>query len=223
MTNCIRSNLFCDAHWLATVKRLFTSALLLVLLQAATHAAPALLPGRVVRVTDGDTVTLQDEHQTLHKIRLAGIDAPESKMPYGQTATLFLTALVLGKEVTAVSYKQDRYGRTIATLMLGAQDVNLAMIQAGLAWHYKHYAKEQPAAEARAYAQAEDLARAQHLALWQNSDPTAPWDWRASRRAHKQQGGRAIMLGKLALHAGANCHCLHSLATPIRSTGHRLF
>jgi endonuclease YncB( thermonuclease family) len=53
--------------------------------------------------------------------------------------------------------------------MLGAQDVNLAMIQAGLAWHYKHYAKEQPAAEARAYAQAEDQARAQHLALWQDS------------------------------------------------------
>lgn len=203
MTNRIRSNLLSDAHWLAAIKRLFTSALLLVLLQAVAHAAPGLLPGRVVRVTDGDTVTLQDEHQTLHKIRLAGIDAPESKMPYGQTATLFLTALLLAKEVTAVTYKQDRYGRTIATLMLGAQDVNLAMIQAGLAWHYKRYAKEQPAVEARAYVQAEDLARAQHLALWQDSNPTAPWDWRASRRAHQRQSGGAIMLGRLAMQAGA--------------------
>ncbi len=203
MTNRIRSNLSCGAHRLTAIKRLFTSALLLVLLQAAAHAGPGLLPGRIVRVTDGDTVTLQDEHQNLHKIRLTGIDAPESKMPFGQAATLFLTALVLGKEVTAVTYKQDRYGRTIATLMLGAQDINLVMIQAGLAWHYKHYAKEQPAAEARAYARAEDQARTQHLALWQNSDLTAPWDWRASRRACQQESGRTIMLGKLALHAGA--------------------
>lgn len=55
MTNCIRSTLFCDAHWLATIKRLFTSALLLVLLQAAAHAGPGLLPGRIVRVSGGDT------------------------------------------------------------------------------------------------------------------------------------------------------------------------
>jgi len=201
MTNRIRSNVLCGAHWLATIKRLFTSALLLVLLQAAAHAGPGLLPGRIVRVTDGDTVTLQDEHQTLHKIRLAGIDAPESKMPYGQTATLFLTALVLGKELEAVTYKQDRYGRTIATLMLGAQDVSLAMIQAGMAWHYKHYAKEQPAAQAQAYAQAEVLARTQNLALWQDSDPDAPWDWRKSRRMRPRQSAGAIMLGELATSA----------------------
>jgi endonuclease YncB( thermonuclease family) len=146
---------------------------------------------------------LQDEHQTLHKIRLAGIDAPESKMPYGQTATMFLTTLVLGKEVEALTYRPDRYGRTIATLMLGAQDVNLAMIQAGLAWHYKRYAKTQSVAEAQVYAQAEDMARARHLALWQDSDPTAPWDWRANHWTHQHKTGAAIMLGELAMQAGA--------------------
>lgn len=204
MTNRISPTIFCSAHWPVAIKRLFTSVLLLVLLQATAYAGPLILQGRIVRVTDGDTVTLLDERQTLHKIRLAGIDAPESAMPYGQQAALHLAALVLGKAVEAVTYKQDRYGRTVATLMLGEQDVNLAMLQAGLAWHYKHYAKEQPAAQAQAYAQAEALARTRNLALWQDSDPDEPWNWRKNRRARPPQSVGAIMLGKFAISAGTN-------------------
>jgi endonuclease YncB( thermonuclease family) len=204
MTNRIRPTIFFSAYWLVAIKQLFTSVLLLVLLQATTHAEPLTLRGRIVRVSDGDTVTLMDERQTLHKIRLAGIDAPESAMPYGQQATLYLVSLVFGKNVEAVIYKQDRYGRTVATLMRGAQDINIDMVQAGLAWHYKHYAKEQPAALAQAYAQAEELARTKNLALWQDSDPSAPWDWRKSRRARPPQSGGAIMLGEHATSAGTN-------------------
>lgn len=204
MTNRIRPTIFCSAHRLVAIKKLFTSVLLLVLLQATAHAEPLILQGRIVRVTDGDTVTLLDERHTLHKIRLAGIDAPESAMPYGQQATLHLVALVFGKAVEAVTYKQDRYGRTVATLMLGEQDVNLAMLQAGLAWHYKHYAKEQPAAQAQAYAQAEDLARTRNLALWQDSDPGEPWNWRKNRRAWPPQSVGAIMLDNPAVSSGTN-------------------
>lgn len=201
MTNRIRSKILCRARWLVAIKRLFTSVLLLVLLQAAAHAMPLILQGRIVRVMDGDTVTLLDEHQTLHKIRLAGIDAPESAMPYGHQATMYLVALVFGKAVEAVTYKQDRYGRTVATLMLGAQDINLAMLQAGLAWHYKHYAKEQPAVQAMAYAQAEELARSKNLALWQDRDPNAPWDWRKSRRARHLKLSGVNMHDELATSA----------------------
>ena len=201
MTNRICPTIVCCAHWLVAIKRLFTSVLLLVLLQASASAGPLILQGCIVRVTDGDTVTLLDERQTLHKIRLAGIDAPESAMPYGRQATLYLVALVFGKTVEAVTYKQDRYGRTVATLMLGAQDINLAMLQAGLAWHYKHYAKEQPAAQAQAYAEAEELARTKNLALWQDTDPRAPWDWRKSRQARPPQSAGTIMLSKLTMSA----------------------
>ena len=174
------------AHWLRIAKWFLTSVMVLALLQATGHAGTALLQGRVVNVTDGDTVTLLDDQQALHKIRLAGIDAPESAMPYGHEAGRFLVGMVLGKVVQAVTYKQDRYGRTIATLMVGTKDVNLAMIQAGLAWHYKHYAKDQPANEALAYEQAENTARELHLALWQENAPTAPWDWRVDRRINLQ-------------------------------------
>jgi endonuclease YncB( thermonuclease family) len=204
MTNRNRLSTFRSDHWLFAIKQLFTSVLLLVLLQTTTLAEPLILGGRIVRVTDGDTVTLLDEHQTLRKIRLAGIDAPESAMPYGLHATLYLVSLVLGKTVEAVTYKQDRYGRTVATLMLGAQDINLAMLQAGLAWHYKQYAKEQPAAQAQAYAEAEELARTKNLALWQDSDATAPWDWRKSRRARPRQSVGAIMLSEFATSADTN-------------------
>lgn len=199
MTHQSRFDAIGATRWRAAINRLLRWVLWLALLQATAQATPTPVHGRVVRVADGDTVTLLDAQQVLHSIRLAGIDAPESAMPYGQTAKLFLAALVLGKDVDALTYKQDRYRRTIATLMLGPQDVNLALIQAGLAWHYKRYANEQPAAEARAYAQAEELARMQHLALWQDSDPVAPWDWRAGRRVQSRQNAGAIMRGGLAM------------------------
>lgn len=204
MTNHIRTTTFYSAHWLVAINRLFTFVLLLVLLQTSTHAEPLLLQGRIVRVADGDTVTLLDERQTLHKIRLAGIDAPESAMPYGKHATLYLVTLVAGKTVEAMIHRQDRYGRKVATLMLESQDVNLAMLQAGLAWHYKRYRKEQPVAQAQAYARAEELARTKNLALWQDSDASAPWDWRKSRRARAAQMSGAIMFGELAASAGTN-------------------
>ena len=92
----------------------------------ATMAAPdagLTLQGQVVRVSDGDTVTLQTQDSTI-KIRLAGIDAPETKMPHGPEAKAHLAAMVLGKDVQAIAQKNDRYGRTIATLMLQTKDVD---------------------------------------------------------------------------------------------------
>ena len=198
MTNHIRPTIFCSAHWLVAIKRLLTSVLLLVLLQAAVHAEPLILQGRIVRVTDGDTVTLLDERHTLHKIRLAGIDAPESAMPYGNHATLYLVALVFGKTVEAVTYKQDRYGRTVATLMLGTQDINLAMLQAGLAWHYKQYEVEQTPADRAAYSAAELKARTAKLGLWAQGTPVRPQDFR--------QGGETPTMVK-AMGSATDCPC----------------
>jgi endonuclease YncB( thermonuclease family) len=141
------------------------------------------LRGRIVRVTDGDTVLLLDASNIQIKIRLADIDAPESQMPYGSAAREYLVGLVLDKQVVAVTQKKDRYGRTVATLMLGTLDVNLAMVQAGLAWHYKRYVREQSAAQAVAYAQSEIDARVRVRGLWQHEKPTPPWEWRRTQAA----------------------------------------
>jgi endonuclease YncB( thermonuclease family) len=188
----LRQNL---RHFFHTIVLL---AILLSSFPAVCIAKTALLNGCIVRVVDGDTVKLQDDRRIIHAIRLAGIDAPEAKMPYGKQATELLTDLILGKEVVALTYKQDRYGRTIATILLAGQDVNLAMIGAGLAWHYKHYAKEQAAADSLAYSQAENMARAKYLAVWQESNPTAPWDWRANLRVRETKSGGTIMRRELS-------------------------
>ena len=79
-------------------------AILLTAFPVVYLANAATLNGCIVLVVDGDTVKLQDHQRIIHTIRLAGIDAPESKMPYGKQATAFLTDLILGKDVVAVPY-----------------------------------------------------------------------------------------------------------------------
>ena len=171
-------------------------AILLVAFPVVSIASTAILNGCIVRVVDGDTVKFLDDDRVIHTIRLAGIDAPESKMPYGKQATAFLTDLILGKAVVAVPYKQDRYGRTIATIFLHEKDINLAIIDAGLAWHYKKYASEQPRFEAMAYAHSELMARQNKLALWSDEEPIAPWEWRSAHQKWRNGVSRMSMLGQ---------------------------
>lgn len=146
----------------------------------ASHADQ--VQGRVVSVADGDTVTVLDDRKVQHKVRLAGIDAPEKGMPYGQRSKQHLSDLVFGKSVTLEGDKIDRYGRTVARVIWNGRDVNLAQIKAGLAWHYKKYELEQSADDRRMYAVSEQDARATRRGLWADSQPVAPWDWRAKRR-----------------------------------------
>lgn len=141
-----------------------------------------ILVGRVVAITDGDTVKILDAGKTQHTIRLAGIDAPEKKMPFGQKAKDALSDLVFNKEVEVETEKLDRYGRTVGKIILNGRDANLAMITAGLAWHYKKYASEQTPADRLLYANAEEEARRKRVGVWSDKDPVAPWDWRSSQR-----------------------------------------
>lgn len=132
------------------------------LLTALLFTAPTgaeTLQGRVVGVTDGDTVKVLDASHTEWKIRLMGIDAPEKKQAFGIRSKSNLSDLVYDKTVV-VEYSKDRYGRTVGKILVNGVDANLEQIKAGMAWHYKKYAKEQPIADRETYAQAEDRARA---------------------------------------------------------------
>ena len=140
------------------------------------------LVGRVVGVTDGDTVTLLVDGRVQHKIRLSGIDAPEKAQPFGNRAKQRLSSLVYGKTVTAVGTKQDRYRRLIAKLLVDGQDANLEMVASGYSWHYKKYQSEQTAADRMAYAKAEHDARLARRGLWADVSPVAPWDYRHGTR-----------------------------------------
>jgi endonuclease YncB( thermonuclease family) len=107
------------------------------------------LGGRVVKIADGDTVTILDESNRQHKVRLVGIDAPERKQPFGTRQ--HLADLVFGKTVVVKWQKRDRYQRILGKVLVDGQDVNLEQIKAGLAWHYKQYGKAQQLADRSRY------------------------------------------------------------------------
>jgi endonuclease YncB( thermonuclease family) len=141
-------------------------------------SAPAYdLSGRVVKVTDGDTITILDANQTQHKVRLYGIDTPEYRQPYSRAATKVLADLIAGEGVGVDIKDTDRYGRTVGVVYKGNINVNLEMVKSGYAWWYKRYAPLSD--ELR---EAEQRARAEGLGLWAEPDPIPPWEWRRGAR-----------------------------------------
>jgi endonuclease YncB( thermonuclease family) len=134
--------------------------------------------GRVVGIADGDTITVLESGNVQHKVRLSGIDAPEKKQPFGQVSKEHLSALIFEKTVSIETTKLDRYKREIGKVLLSGKDINIEQVKSGLAWHYKKYAKEQPAEDQRTYSVAEEQARAQKVGLWGEPEPVAPWDFR---------------------------------------------
>ena len=157
--------------------------MVLWLLLVAFPAQAQELTGRVVSVHDGDTVHILDAGKVRHKIRLAGIDAPELHQAYGRVSQRYLSAAIRGKNVVVRWAKYDRYGRVVGVILLDGQDTNLDLVRAGLAWHYKRYESEQSPAERVTYANAEAEAQAARLGLWQDAKPIPPWEYRKAKKA----------------------------------------
>lgn len=142
-------------------------------------------PARVVGVHDGDTVTVLDGTRAQHKIRLAGIDAPELRQPFGQRARQYLADQVFSRDVVLDCGKMDwRNKREVCVILLAGQDINLQQVEAGLAWWYRAYSRDQTPAQRKDYAAAETEARETRLGLWADDNPVPPWEWRhRGRRA----------------------------------------
>lgn len=149
---------------------------LLLLLAVSAHAET--IAGRVVAIADGDTLTVLDALNQQHKIRLAGIDAPEKAQAFGDRSKQSLAGLVFNKNVVVEWDKQDRYGRTVGKILVNGKDANLEQVRVGMAWWYEKYRKEQSASDQRIYEQAEQQARAQRVGLWREPAPVEPWLWR---------------------------------------------
>ena len=138
--------------------------------------AMADFTGRVVGVTDGDTVRVLRDGVAV-KIRLHGIDAPESRQPFGTKSKTFLSGAIAGKTVTVVDHGTDRYGRTIGEIICDGVNVNHESVDAGMAWWYRQYAKDDSELAA-----AEQRAKAAKRGLWADPNPIPPWDWRRGKR-----------------------------------------
>jgi endonuclease YncB( thermonuclease family) len=128
--------------------------------------------GKVIRVTDGDTVkVLVDQSPVI--VRLEGIDAPEDGQSFSARSKRALETLVAGKTVTIRSTGEDKYGRTLGFVFVDGVNANARMVAEGWAWHYKKYSSDEQ------LAQLEVSARAARIGLWADPNPLAPWEYRA--------------------------------------------
>ena len=132
--------------------------------------------GPVVSVLDGDTLEVLHTHHP-ERIRLSGIDCPEKGQAYGQRAKQAASELVFGKEVTLQTHGFDKYGRTLADVLLpDGTNVNHTLVKDGWCWWYRKYAPGDTALERR-----EAEAREERKGLWVDLQPVPPWEWRKRR------------------------------------------
>lgn len=155
----------------------------IVILMAAMLAGdgPPPFDAKVVRVIDADTIEVVDESKTQTRIRIHGIDAPERGQPFAARSRSTLSDLVSDKTIRIQPDGRDRYGRTIGRVTLGGRDVGLAMLEAGMAWHYVKYDQSPQ------YAQAARAARDAGRGLWADKNPIPPWDWRKLEKSERDR------------------------------------
>ncbi|MBS0509192.1 MAG: thermonuclease family protein [Proteobacteria bacterium] len=128
----------------------------------------------VVAVHDGDTLTVRcDKAATRERVRIAAMDAPESRQAFGQRARQNLARLCFRQQARLYRLGHDHYGRTLAHVRCQGQDVAAAQVRAGLAWVYAPQARQYPRLVAL-----QRQARASHRGLWVQKQPLAPWDYR---------------------------------------------
>jgi micrococcal nuclease len=164
-----------------------------MLLAAAVSAAAAFLAPmcpledragrplwRVHAIHDGDTITCLDDRGRAVKIRLVGIDAPESDQPHGGAARAALAAKV-GAAVRVEGRGRDQHGRLLATLWSGDRDVNREMVADGWAWEFGGFAVDDDLAAA------ETAARQARRGLWADPQPVRPSEWRSLHPPHRQR------------------------------------
>ncbi|MDB5340948.1 MAG: micrococcal nuclease, partial [Planctomycetaceae bacterium] len=132
-----------------------------------------------VHIADGDTVNLLVGKETI-KIRLDGIDAPESKQAFGTRSKEALAKLIAEKNVIVHKSGEDRYRRTLGTIYLGQTNVNQQLVSDGWAWHYKKYSQDKQLADL------ETKARGAKVGLWADPNPLSPWDFRARQKEKTQ-------------------------------------
>jgi len=148
---------------------------LIALLATASLTMADTFTGKVVAIGDGDSLTVLTSSQKQVRIRLEGIDAPESKQAFGSAAKKSLSDLAFGREVKVVVSTTDDYGRKVAQVYLGTFWVNLAQVERGMAWHYTQYSRDPRLHAAEVY------ARTSKIGLWSGKNPTPPWSYRHRR------------------------------------------
>jgi len=153
--------------------------LALIFLALANSAALAAdtITGKVVRVADGDTITILTSDKEQFKIRFAGIDCPERSQPWGRNATEALKVVLTGEPVTVEVMDVDRYGRTVGRVYIKGMNINQHLVKFGNCWVYPRYAKD------KELFALQDEAKTAQRGLWRlpEGERVPPWEWRKKK------------------------------------------
>ncbi|MBV8326515.1 thermonuclease family protein [Chryseobacterium sp.] len=153
------------------MKRLILACLLSPLLMFSQTS------GRVIKISDGDTITVLLEGNQQKKLRLAEVDCPEKGQPFGKNAKQFTSDQVFGKTITFIETDTDRYGRSIAKVYYDRNKyLSRELIRAGLGWWYFTYSKD------TSLGKLQENAQRGKLGLWQDVHAMAPWEYRKMKR-----------------------------------------
>lgn len=173
--------------------RTFLIAIAQILLLTTSANAGRTIDGMVKAVYDGDTVLLATREESRLKVRLYGIDAPETKKPdrpgqlYGNIAKRTLMYKIMGRRVTAEIVDIDQYKRAVAIIRYEGRDINREMVAEGMAWAYRQYLQGAYESE---YIGSENRARSHHAGLWREPNPQPPWEFRNGHKGRGKHSGR---------------------------------
>lgn len=164
---------------------LLLTSLLLLLPCLSAAAAQADRCYKVAHIVDGDTFDATDGHITF-RVRVAGMDAPESHQKFGKWATIKLKELIAGKAIVIqpVGKGLDRYNRILGQVFVEGKDLSLIMIAQGYAFYYRPQCQNYPQNrrlyqyDPQAYVKAEAEAKAKQLVIWSEGSTMLPCQFR---------------------------------------------
>lgn len=146
---------------------------LLIFLLFGTLIFGETLVGKVIKVYDGDTITILVDGKK-EKIRFYGIDAPEKKQSYGIESRDFIRSKIMDREVKVKVVNTDRYGRKIGKIYYkNGRYLNLESVKGGHSWWYKYYARNEEDLKS-----AQEQAKRSRKGLWKENNPINPYKWR---------------------------------------------
>lgn len=190
-------------------KRAATVLLLAALLLTPLLARADRFTGRVVGVTDGDTLTVLMDCRPV-KVRLHGIDAPEQAQAFGARSKRNLSALAFGKQAVVEVRETDQYGRLVAVVTCDGRNVNREQVKAGMAWWYRKYAPNDADLQAL-----EAAARHDRRGLWADKNPTPPWEYRRHGQAGKAGASTVYVTPTGRRYHRAECTTLRTVRTAL--------
>lgn len=173
-------------HLSASLLQLIT--IVLSLLLSTNSYSTDSFTGQVVGISDGDTITVQNSNNEKVKIRLAGIDCPETFQVHGEKAKQYITSLVSGKRARIEPETIDQYGRTVGVVLVNGKNINEQMVTNGHGWVFRKYCKADYCKE---WLKLEEAAKNARIGLWADNNPMPPWEWRAAQKSMNGESSSA--------------------------------